>query len=61
MNETIEGIIQLGTVAKQPEQRLERITDWLKARPDVLHFQFSPRFDGWNGPFLVSDGQENNF
>ena len=61
MNETMEGIIQLGTAAKQPEKRLERITDWLKARPDVLHFQFSPRFDGWNGPFLDSDGQENNF
>ncbi|EDL62115.1 50S ribosome-binding protein YggL [Gimesia maris] len=61
MNETIEGIIQLGTAAKQPEKRLERITDWLKDRPDVLHFQFSPLFDGWNGPFLDSDGQENNF
>ncbi|WP_417385821.1 50S ribosome-binding protein YggL [Gimesia sp.] len=61
MPEQTEGIIQLGTIAKQPEKRLERITDWLKHRSDVLNFQFSPLFDAWNGPFLDSDGQENNF
>ena len=57
----IEGTIQLGTAAKQPEKRLTDIIDWLNNRLDVLNFQFSPLYDGWNGPFLDSDGREKIF
>ena len=56
-----EGTIQLGITSTNPEKRLEHITDWLNNRPDLLNFQFSPLYDGWNGPFLDSDGREKIF
>jgi len=58
MNETLEGIIQLGIASTNPEKRLVAITERLKNRPDVLNFQSVPLYDGWNGPFLDSDGRE---
>ncbi|QDU07716.1 50S ribosome-binding protein YggL [Gimesia aquarii] len=59
MDDSFDGIIQLGTKSNHPEERLKAIKTWLDRRPDVDHYVTGKLIDLWYGPFEESDSIEN--
>ena len=47
----LDIVIELGRRSDDPEARLERITTWLDARPDVQSCKIGEEFDIWHGNF----------
>ena len=47
----LDVVIELGRRSDDPEARLERITAWLDARPDVQSWKTGEEFDIWHGNF----------
>ena len=49
--ERFVGFIELGQECHIPEERLKRISDWLKGRSEVESLALGKVTDGWYGPF----------
>ena len=47
----LEVVVELGRRSDDPDARLNRITAWLHARPDVESWKVGEEFDIWNGDF----------
>ncbi|MCH9654559.1 MAG: YggL family protein [Planctomycetes bacterium] len=50
MDDSFEGIIQLGTISNDPEERLIAIKDWLDRRADVDNYVIGKLIDLWYCP-----------
>lgn len=59
MDDSFDGIIQLGTISNYPEARLTAIKVWLDQRADVDHYVIGKLIDLWYGPFEEFDSIEN--
>jgi uncharacterized protein YggL (DUF469 family) len=44
-------VVELGRLADNPQERLQRITAWLDTRPDVQGYRIGKMFDVWHGTF----------
>jgi len=54
----LDVVIELGRRADDPEARLNRITAWLAARPDVKSWKTGEEFDIWNAePVYIEETQ----
>jgi uncharacterized protein YggL (DUF469 family) len=45
----LEFVIELGRLCDHPDERMERIKQWLDARPDVQSCKVGDLFDLWHG------------
>jgi uncharacterized protein YggL (DUF469 family) len=47
----LDVVVELGRRSDNPSARMERITGWLDARPDVQGWRTGEEFDIWQGDF----------
>lgn len=47
----LDVVVELGRRADDPDARLNRITAWLDARPDVENWRLGEEFDIWYGGY----------
>lgn len=55
MDNSFEGIFQLGKISNQPEDRLRAIKEWLDRRVAIVHYVIGNLIDLWYGPFEECD------
>ncbi len=53
----LDVVVELGRRADNPDARLNRITAWLDARPDVENWTVTEEFDIWHGDFQDMDDE----
>ena len=51
MEDRLHGVIELGKTPDGPEERLQKVRDWLDGRDDVERYVVGNMFDLWYGPF----------
>ena len=49
--------MELGRRSDDPSGRLNRITAWLDARPDVENWRVGEEFDIWHGDYQDINGE----
>lgn len=50
-DEVFEGFLELGNASDKPEEKLEKVINWIKSRSDVEKLVTGKLTDAWYGPF----------
>jgi len=53
----LDVVVEFGHRSDDPDTRLNKITEWLGARPDVENWRVGEEFDVWHGDFQDMDDE----
>ncbi len=49
--EKLSFVVELGRLSDRPDDRLEKIVEWLKSRADIQSWKVGGEFDLWHGDY----------